>query len=52
MKPVQNLQASARIFGPGSSRQKLRLMKAVAGQRRLGRRDLITLQGTLGFLRA
>ncbi len=52
MKPVQHLEASARAFGPGSSRKKLRLMKAVAGQRRLGIRDLVTLQGTLGFLRA
>ena len=52
MKPVQHLEASARAFGPGSSRKKLRLMKAVAGQRRLVIRDLVTLQGTLGFLRA
>ena len=52
MKLVQHLEASARAYGPGSSRKKLRLMKAVAGQRRLGIRDLVTLQGTLGFLRA
>ena len=43
MKPVQQLEALARSFGPGFSRKKLSAMKAVAGQRRLGIRDLVTL---------
>jgi len=51
-KPVHLLQAAARAFAPGSAREKLRLMQALAGQGRLGDGDLVVLQDTLGFLRA
>jgi hypothetical protein len=50
--PVRSLHALSRSFGPTPARKKLELLELVADAPRIGVRDLLLLQETLGFMRA
>lgn len=50
--PIAELAAKSRSFSPDAARDKKRLLEVIAGERRIGARDLVALHDTLCFLRA